>query len=215
MLPFPVEPYAAAARRARQALRRYRPSAVVSIEVKGPTRRGTLHYITGKEVSGEARIDALADAARRAGIFTVGVGDAGNEVGCGRITADVERIHPNGPAIATVSAADALVIAAISNWGAYGIAAMLGFLLKEPDLLHGPEAGRRMLEACARAGGGDGLFLSQLPMEDGQPLEVHAALVTILAHIVRNGLREIKRGIQVGLKPGAARAGRRSPSRRR
>lgn len=62
--------------------------------------------------------------------------------------------------------------------------------------------GRRMLEACVRAGGGDGLYLSQLPMEDGQPVEVHAAIITILGQIVRNGLKEIKRGIQVGLKPG-------------
>lgn len=209
----PTESYDAAARRARRLLRRYRPSAVVAIEAKGPTRRGTLHYITGKEVTGagEARLDALVAEARQAGIYTVGIGDAGNEIGCGRITRDVERIHPNGPIIATVAVTDALVIAATSNWGAYGIAAMLAFLLRDPEILHTPEMGRRMLEACARAGGGDGLYLRQLPMEDGQPPEVHMALVTMLTQIVRNGLKEIKRGIHVGLKPdGVARKVRRT-----
>jgi hypothetical protein len=217
---FPTEPLAATARRARAVLRQYRPSAVVAIEVKGPTKRGSLHYITGKQVGteGEARLDAVLAEARQAGIYTVGIGDAGNEIGCGRIRRDVERIHPAGRLIATVAETDALVIAATSNWGAYGIAAMLAFLRRDPELLHRPDMGRRMLEACAAAGAGDGLYLVQLPMEDGQPLEVHMALITILDRIVRNGLSEIKRGIHVGLKadsPGrrvrsAARTHRRS-----
>jgi hypothetical protein len=202
MVTLPTEPYAATVRRARTVLRRYQPSAVVAIEAKGPTKRGTLHYITGKEVpsEGEARLDALVAEARRAGIYTVGIGDAGNEIGCGRIRRAVERIHPNGPIIATVAETDALVIAATSNWGAYGVAAMLAFLLGAPDVLHSPEMGRRMLEASVQAGAGDGLHLVPLPMEDGQPVEVHMALVTILDRIVRNGLSEIKRGIHIGLK---------------
>ncbi|MCL5076208.1 MAG: DUF4392 domain-containing protein [Chloroflexi bacterium] len=196
MVPIPVENPDDTLERAASFLDTYRPAAMVSIEVKGVTARGTMHYMTGKEVVDEPRIDLFFDQARRRGIFTLGIGDGGNEIGFGQFVEVVEEVHPNGPAIASTTVTDALVVAAISNWGAYGVEAMLAFLLETPELLHSADMERRILEDCVRAGAGDGIYTSQIMMADGQPFEIHAALLTMLAQIVRNGLKEVEHALR-------------------
>jgi hypothetical protein len=75
---------------------------------------------------------------------------------------------------------DHLVVAGVSNWGAYGIVAHLGARAGRP-LLHTPDEERRMVEACVAAGACDGVTRKREPTVDGLPLEAHAALVTLLS----------------------------------
>jgi hypothetical protein len=54
---------------------------------------------------------------------TIGVGDGGNEIGMGRVR---ERLAGEGELIARIASVvsvDHLVVAGVSNWGAYGIVA--------------------------------------------------------------------------------------------
>lgn len=65
--------------------------------------------------------------------LTLGIGDGGNEIGMGKIPWSVIRDNiPNGGQIACRIATDFLLVAGISNWGAYalasGIALVQGFL---------------------------------------------------------------------------------------
>jgi hypothetical protein len=64
---------------------------------------------------------------------TIGIGDGGNEIGMGSLPKElVERDIPNGPLIAASTSADHLIVAGVSNWGAYGLLAAIASL--RPDI---------------------------------------------------------------------------------
>ena len=181
---------------AQAMLDRHSPAAVIFVEKGGPNRNGVFHTITG---SGRGRdlmasADALAEAARDAGILTIGIGDGGNEIGFGRIADQVADIQPFGRicacpcrgGIATVTQTDILVVAAISNWGAYGIVAALACGLGRPDLLHDTAIERLMLERCVQAGAVDGIVARPVLGVDGTNAASQEAIVTLLRNLVEN-----------------------------
>ncbi|HYV37255.1 MAG TPA: glutamate cyclase domain-containing protein [Gemmataceae bacterium] len=73
------------------------------------------------------------------GVTTIGIGDGGNEIGMGKMPWDVIRRNiPGGANVACRVATDYLIVAGISNWGAYGLAAGVWALRGRklpPDLL--------------------------------------------------------------------------------
>jgi D-glutamate cyclase len=157
--------------RARAILDELNPAAVVSIETLSPNEKGVIHSATGYERESEhvAHTFHLVEEARERGIFTIGIGDFGNEVGCGLIAEEAKKINPYGmkckcPCGAGVVSripTDVLVIGNISNWAAYGVSACLAYLCKEPDLLQGVDAERRMGLDCVYAGAEDGGSMKQ------------------------------------------------------
>jgi hypothetical protein len=112
-------------------------------------------------------------------VVTVGVGDGGNEIGMGNVRARLARLGPLMARIAAVVGTDHLVVAGVSNWGAYGIAAALGGPTPQA-LLHTPDVERRLIRACVAAGAVDGLSRRRQATVDGLPLDVHAAFVQLL-----------------------------------
>jgi hypothetical protein len=81
--------------------------------------------------------------------------------------------------IASVVPVDHLVVAGVSNWGAYGIAAQLGRLTGR-RLLHTPADERRLIDACVAAGAADGLTGRPEPTVDALDADTHAAVVALL-----------------------------------
>jgi hypothetical protein len=86
---------------------------------------------------------------------TIGIGDGGNEIGMGRIPWDVIRRNiPGGDRIACRVATDFLIVAGVSNWGAYALAA--GFMMlrevQPPPSLFDPDEERRLLQIMVDAG---------------------------------------------------------------
>lgn len=58
------------------------------------------------------------------GVVSIGIGDGGNEIGMGKIRWDiVQRNIPNGGLVACRIATQHLLVAGVSNWGAYALAA--------------------------------------------------------------------------------------------
>src|SRR5207245_7405526 len=103
----------------------------------------------GVNVTAEhAKIQHLFQSAAQRGVPSIGIADGRNEVGCGLIYDDTR-------------------IASVSNYGAYGVSAMLGFLLGDPDLVHDPDTHYRMLEANVREGASDGIYGRPIMKEDG------------------------------------------------
>jgi len=193
---------AAARAQARQLLDDWEPQAVVAVEKLGPNAKGEFHSLQGINASEDAaKVHHLFALAAEREILTVGVGDGGNEIGCGVIYEETRRIMPAGSrcqcpcgdGMACVVGTDALVIGATSNWAAYGISACLAFLLRDPTLLHDAATEQRVIEQCALAGAGDGMSGMAIPWVDGTSLEVQRAVVTMLGMIVANGLRTIQR----------------------
>jgi hypothetical protein len=111
--------------------------------------------------------------------ITIGVGDGGNEIGMGSVRARLVREGALAAKIASVVAVDHLVVAGVSNWGAYGIVAQLGRLTGQ-RLLHAPADERRMIEACVTAGAVDGLTRRPEPTVDALDADTHAAVVALL-----------------------------------
>ncbi len=172
----------------------HQPAAVVFVERTGPNAEGVFHSITGtpKKADEVLANHLFAEVAHERSIFTVGVGDGGNEVGFGNIYEAARSIQPAAHAI-TVAKTDVLVCAAISNWGGYGIAAMLGYLLGNPDLIQDPDTEYRMLAEAVKMGAADGLYTSPTMFVDGTSWQTQQALVTMLRELVANGLKEVRR----------------------
>jgi len=169
------------------------PKAIVAIERLGPNAKGVIHGSTGFAPKPITDSSPLFGAAARRGIFSIGIGDAGNEIGFGRIYDDVRTIQvpwgrqcqcPCHDGMATVVPADVLIVAAVSNWGAYGIEAAMSVLLRRTDLVHSPEQEERIMLRCLEAGGIEAVFCTQNFECDGIPGEGHMALVRLLADMV-------------------------------
>ncbi len=89
-----------------------------------------------------------------------------------------------GGGIACDISADVGLICNISNWGAYGICAMLAALCGEPEVLHDPATERRMIEACVAAGALDPFSGLHRPWVDGESEDIHADIIELLNTIV-------------------------------
>ncbi|MFQ3591678.1 MAG: glutamate cyclase domain-containing protein, partial [Gemmataceae bacterium] len=58
-----------------------------------------------------------------AGRTSIGIGDGGNEIGMGKLPLELLAAHiPNGAKIACRVPTDYLIVAGLSNWGAYALA---------------------------------------------------------------------------------------------
>lgn len=183
---------------ARALLERHKPTAVIFVEKGGPNKHGVFHTITGSGRSREvmASADALADAARASGVLTIGIGDGGNEIGFGAIADKVADIQTFGRkcacpcegGIATVVETDILVVAAISNWGAYGVVAALAIALGRSDVLHSTADEARMLEYCVRLGAVDGILARPIMAVDGTSAASQEALIVLLHNLIANAI---------------------------
>ncbi|MBW2146947.1 MAG: DUF4392 domain-containing protein [Deltaproteobacteria bacterium] len=188
--------------KAREIMDRFKPKAIIAAEKIGPNKNGILHSSTGIQCSAPyARIHHLFDLAREQKVLTIGIGDNGNEIGYGTIADTVRQHKPYGDVcqceckggIADTTVVDVIIPANISNWGAYGVEACLAALLKDPDLMHGPEMERRMVEASVKAGACDGAFGMLRLMVDGLPMEFHMSFVHLLQAMVQNKFKVRKR----------------------
>jgi hypothetical protein len=185
---------------ARDVLERERPTHLVAIERPGRGQSGDYLNARGVSVAAWNRpIDGMFLLARRSrgsaprpsgsghprpkpgprGPRTIAVGDGGNEIGMGRVRARLAREGELMARIASVVSVDHLVVAGVSNWGAYGIVAQLGRLTGQ-RLLHTPAEERRLIDACVKAGAVDGLTRRSEPTVDALDADTHAALVGLL-----------------------------------
>ena len=142
-----------------------------------------------RSASRSARGLAPASGHGRAGFrpVTIGVGDGGNEIGMGNVRVRLSRLGPLMARIAAVVATDHLVVAGVSNWGAYGITAELGRLAGRP-LLHAPETERRLIEACVKAGAVDGITRRPEATVDSLDLDTHTAFLRLLGIAAESGM---------------------------
>jgi len=162
-------------------------SHAVAIERCGLSPDGRPRNMRGVDVSPwTAPLDDLYTAAPW---IRIGVGDGGNEIGMGKLPPGlIAGTVPNGERIACITGCDHLVVAGVSNWGAYGLMAALAvvhdawspafakFLTAECDLA----VTRAIVE---KTGAVDGVTARNEPTVDGFPAKVHAALINELRRI--------------------------------
>jgi hypothetical protein len=169
--------------------RRTGVSHAVAIERCGRSADGRPRNMRGVDVSPwTAPLDDLFLAGPW---IRLAVGDGGNEIGMGKLPPGlIGRTVPNGEKIACVTSCDRLVVAGVSNWGAYGLMAALAvarpdwaakiatFLTAERDLA----VTRATVD---EAGAVDGVTAQREATVDGFGPEIHGPLIDELGRIAR------------------------------
>lgn len=166
---------------------------LVAIEQMGAAIDGRYYNMRGDDVShSTARFDSLFLLARQNGIATIGIGDGGNEIGMGELFASIHEQDDFGH-IACITPTDFLIVAGISNWGAYGLVAGLSYLTRQP-LLHSTAQEARLLEVVLEAGAVDGRTLERSMSVDAVPISDHLRKVHALWAVYERSLEKVKTG---------------------
>ncbi len=161
---------------AQKALKKLNPSLVVSVERPGVTQNGRYYNMHGKDIT---RFTAKFDLFFKYGNCpTIAFGDGGNEIGMGNVrdTLTAMDIFPS------VTTCDELVISTVSNWGVYGVIALMSHHLKE-DLfaLIDPES---IASYLVENGCVDGVTSRQELSEDGFPIAVGVSIINRLRNLI-------------------------------
>ncbi|MBE9514611.1 MAG: DUF4392 domain-containing protein [Chloroflexi bacterium] len=175
VIDFPLADDASSWRFAGHILADFKPSLLVSVERCGLNRNQKYLNMAGEDITAHtARIDYLFSGEKN----SLGIGDGGNEVGMGNLARHIPRVEtlPKNPALTPVAR---LIIASVSNWGAYGLVAALSRLVKR-NLLPSVEWEKEMINEIVARGAVDGVSGQRRSSVDGFDLEQNAwALVEL------------------------------------
>jgi hypothetical protein len=127
---------------------------LLALERVGPAADGQCYTMRGLDVT--ARTFPTHRLFKpSASAHTIGIGDGGNEIGMGKIPHEtIVKNIPNGDLIHCLVPTDYLIVAGVSNWGAYALAAGVYVLrgLKPPADLFDPDREHEVLEVMVREG---------------------------------------------------------------
>ncbi len=158
-----------AAQDARRQLAELQPAVVVSIERPGLAADGRYYNMRGEDISDRAAIfDPFMEQAT---CPTIAIGDGGNEIGMGNIADTIASLDIN----ASVTGCDELLVADVSNWGAYGLIALLSVWAGK-DLLAGISP-VNILDYLSARGSVDGVTRENTLTEDGLEAEEGLRLI--------------------------------------
>ena len=178
---------------ARRWLDARTPALVIAIERPGRAATGVYHSMSGRDVSHCLNsFEELFLAAHQRGVWTIGIGDGGNEVGMGALRDVVKTQVKAGAAcgcgcgggIAAESASASIITAVVANLGATAMVASMALLTGQREVLPSPAMELRALEACAAAGGVDGQHNECVASVDGLAAQTYGAVLTLVADTV-------------------------------
>ena len=159
------------------------PVALISIERCGRNVQNDYANMRGISIKDKtARTDILFEMARQEGITTFGVGDGGNDIGMGNLKEVIMSKLALTPCDIEV---DALIIATVSNWGAYALAAYMQ-KIKKIKVLPTYKEIENYLKTIVRMGSVDGVTKEQAMSVDGFSLEVEREILEELHRAVRS-----------------------------
>jgi hypothetical protein len=113
---------------AGDALEQFQPGAIISIERPGQAADGGYYNMRGENISDHtACFDTFMN---QSSCPTIAIGDGGNEIGMGKVAEALRNLN----IVPAATTCDELIVADVSNWGAYGIISFLS-LWNQRDLL--------------------------------------------------------------------------------
>jgi hypothetical protein len=160
----------------QRALDKLKPSLVVSVERPGVTENRRYYNMYGEDIT---KFTAKFDLFFRYGNCpTIAFGDGGNEIGMGNVRDSLTAMN----IIPSTTTCDELVISTVSNWGVYGVIALMSHHLQKNlfDLIN-PEAIANFLveNGCV-----DGVTSRQELSEDGFPIAVGVSIINKLRNLI-------------------------------
>lgn len=148
------------------------PEAIVAIERPGLAADGRYYNMRGDDISARCYcFDPFMELAR---CPTIGIGDGGNEIGMGNIAAELAALDIQ----VSVTRCDELLVADVSNWGAYGLLALLGRWARR-DLLAGISP-VEILNYLSTRGSVDGVTGRNTLTEDGMEARIGLNIIHAL-----------------------------------
>jgi hypothetical protein len=158
--------------------------------------RGRCHSMRGRDVTPYTRPAHLLfekpPGVMVGGRVTIGIGDGGNEIGMGKLPwATIRKNIPNGGLVACRVPTDHLILAGISNWGAYALAAGVRHLRGAPpdpalyNLNREHELLRLMVEAGPLV---DGVNSERTATVDGLSFDRYAEILRRLGELEQREL---------------------------
>lgn len=147
-----------------------------------PADHDRCHTMRGRDITA-VTADAWTPFLRPANDrpVTLGIGDGGNEIGMGKVRWEtIRRNVPGGGRVACRVPADYLIVAGISNWGAYALAAGVGLAAGRPlsAVRFDPDGERDLLRRLVAAVPlVDGVTGERTATVDGLSWEAYAAVI--------------------------------------
>lgn len=162
-------------------LNEYAPTLLISIERCGENANSDYANMRGISIASHtAKVDWLFRLAAERSIPTIGIGDGGNEIGMGNVSSVIaEHLH----LVPCVTVVDHLVIATVSNWGAYGLCAYLERFSGQ-KLLPDYAAVMDYLRRIVALGCVDGVTKTQVATVDGYSTEVKQEILDALRAVL-------------------------------
>ena len=182
VIEFPIAGVEESRQHAAQMLEQLQPSLLISIERCGRNRNDEYLNMRARDITpNTARLDYLFDGE----VPSVGIGDGGNEIGMGNLIDIIPGVDslPDDPAVSRV---DRLVIASVSNWGGYGLAAALS-QISGSNLLPSADDEAHMVQGMIHAGAVDGTTGDAVPTVDNFSMEENGALLARLHRLLESG----------------------------
>ncbi len=165
--------------RYQEILDKYQPVGIVAIERCGVNEDNDYANMRGVSVAElTSKVDYLFELSRGK-VPSIGVGDGGNEIGMGSL---LDEIHNELPIRPCKTPVDKLVIATVSNWGAYGIVARLQEKTRK-SLLPSFVDVRSYLRQTVKLGSVDGVTKENIVGVDGFSLDEEARVLMALEKV--------------------------------
>jgi hypothetical protein len=168
--------------------RRHSVSHVVSIERCGRSADGMPRNMRGEDISA---FTTPLDELFAAGPWQrIAIGDGGNEIGMGSLPASLIAAEiAHGETIACATPADHLIVAGVSNWGAYALIGALAVIRAgwRDQLIRclDPARDGTILRAMVNDGPAvDGVTRERTLTVDSLPIEVHHAKLCAIRAVV-------------------------------
>lgn len=159
------------------------PEAVIFTERLGRAADGRYYNMKSEDVSAwTPSLDWLSVLSSRKSIFTVGIGDGGNEVGMGNFISEICEIRPDYRKCLSVIRTDVAIPVDVSNWGCYALSSALSYIWGK---WRGPCKGEELLilEALVGKKAVDGISKKSELTVDGFQIDVQEAVISELYKI--------------------------------
>ena len=151
---------------------KFDPSIMIAVERCGINELGKYSNMHGQDITQyTAKIDCLFQN----NITSIGIGDGGNEIGMGNLYSQVKE-NSKLVRFPTTVEVDELVIASVSNWGAYGLIAAIS-LIKNQNLLVSAEEEIEIINTLVGLGVVDGMSGKPESFVDGFDLDSNSKIL--------------------------------------